>query len=91
MVMVEREKKGKRETERKREKKKRKKKRCSRFSMRVCVRMLTMYVSAVSCTDPDINFTEECEHIKKDKKNLGSDFVSCTGNKYHLQRVSKCL
>jgi len=59
--MVEREKKRKRENERKREKKK-EKKRCSRFSMRVCVRMLTMYVSAVSCTDPDINFTEECEH-----------------------------
>ncbi len=68
--MVEREeKKRKRENERKREKKK-EKKRCSRFSM--CVHMLTMYVSAVSCTDPDINFIEECEHIKKDKKKIYS-------------------
>jgi hypothetical protein len=49
--MVEREKKKTREREKAREKKK-KKKRCSRFSMRVCVRMLTMYVSAVSYTDP---------------------------------------
>jgi hypothetical protein len=89
MVMVEREKKKTREREKAREKK-RKKKDAADF-LCVCVRMLTMYVSAVSCTDPDINFTEECEHIKKDKKNFGSDFVSCTGNKYHLQRVSKCL
>jgi hypothetical protein len=55
MAMVEkkkmREEKKKNENERKREREreKKKRKRCSRFAM--------------CCTDPDINFTEECEHI----------------------------
>ena len=50
------EKKRKRENERKREKKR---KRCSRFSPCMCARMLML---DVSYTDPDINFTDECEH-----------------------------
>jgi hypothetical protein len=67
-----RKKKRKRENERKREKKNRRKKDAADF---LCVRMLTMYVSTVSSTDPDINFTEECEHIKKDKMNLGKKYI----------------